>query len=63
MSEPIRKDIKCRGSGHEKSIRDSASGDPGNVRSIGRIAEAATLTTYDPNHPYYMAEYDLDDRG
>jgi len=44
-------------------LGDKATGDPGNVRTIGRVSEGATLTTYDPNHPYYLAEYDLDDRG
>ena len=33
------------------------------VRPIGRVAEASPLTTYDPSHPYYVAEYDLPDRG
>ena len=33
------------------------------VRPIGRVADAKRLTEYDPGHPYYMAEYDLSDRG
>jgi len=33
------------------------------VRPVGRVAEPATLTTYDPNTPYFMAEYDLAERG
>jgi arylsulfatase A-like enzyme len=33
------------------------------VRPIGRVPQASTLTTYDPRHPYYAAEYDLPDRG
>src|SRR5690606_39243224 len=33
------------------------------TRPIGRIAEPTTLTTYDPTHPYFMAEYDLHHRG
>jgi len=32
-------------------------------RPIGRVASPAMLTTYDPDHPYYAAEYDLPDRG
>ena len=35
----------------------------GDVRPIGRVADPRPLTTYDPNHPYYLAEYDLVDRG
>lgn len=33
------------------------------VRPAGRVAEGRTLTTFDPDHPYYAAEYDLPDRG
>ncbi len=33
------------------------------VRPIGEVAEPTPLTAFDPNHPYYVAEYDLPDRG
>ena len=33
------------------------------VRPIGRVDIAVQLTAYDPGHPYYVAEYDLTDRG
>jgi arylsulfatase A len=33
------------------------------VRPIGRVDHPSPLTTYDPSHPYYAAEYDLPDRG
>jgi len=33
------------------------------VRPIGRTSHPVPLTTYDPDHPYYLAEYDLPDRG
>jgi arylsulfatase A-like enzyme len=32
-------------------------------RSVGRVADPRPLTTFDENYPYYMAEYDLPDRG
>jgi hypothetical protein len=32
-------------------------------RPIGRVEHPSPLTTYDPTHPYYAAEYDLPDRG
>lgn len=32
-------------------------------RPVGRVDNPAPLTTSDPDHPYYMAEYDLADRG
>lgn len=44
-------------------LGDAAADVAGNVRPIGRVAEGRTLTEYDPRYPYYMAEYDLDDRG
>ena len=33
------------------------------VRPIGTVDDAAPLTSYDPDHPYVVAEYDLADRG
>ena len=33
------------------------------VRPAGRVPDPRPLTTYDPAHPYVVAEYDLDDRG
>ena len=32
-------------------------------RPQGRVDNPVTLTHFDPEHPYYMAEYDLADRG
>lgn len=46
------------------SIGDAATGRVGDdVRPVGRVEEPRTLTVFDPDHPYYMAEYDLADRG
>jgi arylsulfatase A len=33
------------------------------VRPIGRVDDPQVLTGFDPDHPYYMAEYDLPHRG
>jgi len=45
-------------------LGDEATGVPGrDVRPIGRVADPRTLTTFDPDHPYYLAEYDLPYRG
>jgi arylsulfatase A len=33
------------------------------VRPVGRVDDPRPLTTYDPDHPYVVAEYDLPDRG
>jgi arylsulfatase A-like enzyme len=32
-------------------------------REIGKVDDPVTLTEFDPDHPYFMAEYDLADRG
>ena len=46
------------------SLGDASTGRVGNdVRPIGRVEHARPLTTFAPDHPYYMAEYDLPDRG
>jgi arylsulfatase A len=46
------------------SIGDARLGLTGNdLRPIGRVEQGKALTTYDVDHPYYMAEYDLSDRG
>jgi arylsulfatase A len=46
-----------------EELGDEATGQTGRVRPIGRVPEGRALTTFDPGHPYYMAEYDLADRG
>jgi arylsulfatase A-like enzyme len=47
-----------------RDLGDEATGVHGaGVRPIGRVAEARTVTTFDPGHPYYQAEYDLPHRG
>ena len=46
------------------SLGDARLGRVGSdIRPIGRVENAAPLTKYDPEHPYYIAEYDLSDRG
>jgi arylsulfatase A-like enzyme len=35
----------------------------GDVRLVGEVDDATTLTAFDPTHPYAVAEYDLPDRG
>jgi hypothetical protein len=33
------------------------------VRPVGRVSDPVTLTIFDENAAYYMAEYDLSERG
>ena len=45
-------------------LGDEATGVVGaGVRPIGRVDDPRPLTTFDPDHPYYAAEYDLPHRG
>lgn len=47
-----------------ESLGDERLGRVGSeIRPIGRVDDPAPLTTYDPDHPYVVAEYDLADRG
>lgn len=32
-------------------------------RPVGEVVDAVPLTRFEPDHPYFMAEYDLSDRG
>ena len=45
-------------------LGDASTGCEGvNVRPAGRVDNPVPLTCFDPDHPYYMAIYDLCDRG
>ncbi len=45
-----------------EDIGDVATGVKGkNNRPIGRVKQAETLTHFDPDHPYIISEYDLND--
>jgi arylsulfatase A-like enzyme len=47
-----------------QSLGDARLGRIGaDVRPVGHVDHPVTLTTFDPEHPYYAAEYDLSDRG
>jgi arylsulfatase A-like enzyme len=53
LADAVRHDVGDAGRG--MSGRDT--------RAPGRVEHPVPLTTFDPEHPYYMAEYDLSDRG
>ena len=47
-----------------RDLGDEATGVEGeNVRSIGRVDDPVPLTYFDPEHPYFIAMYDLKERG
>ncbi|MFW6279466.1 MAG: sulfatase [Planctomycetota bacterium] len=49
---------RCR-----QDIGDEATGIEGeNVRPVGRVSDPDTLTHHDPDHPYIIEEYDLNDQ-
>jgi arylsulfatase A len=50
---------KCR-----EDLGDSVTGVPGlNTRPVGRVNNPKPLTQYNPDHPYIISMYDLEDRG
>jgi len=60
----IVKDLSARIDTCRQDIGDGACNVQGrNVRAIGRVDVADTLTHFDPEHPYIIAMYDLKDRG
>lgn len=47
-----------------KDLGDNATGTSGeNCRPVGQVQNPDTLTHFDPEHPYIIAEYDLKGRG
>ncbi len=47
-----------------EELGDEATGAEGrNIRPIGRVEDPKPLTEYDPDHPYIIAIYDLEDAG
>jgi arylsulfatase A-like enzyme len=47
-----------------RSLGDARLGIVGDdVRAIGRVTDPRPLTSFDPAHPYFEAEYDVADRG
>ncbi len=47
-----------------QDLGDAVAGVEGNGRrEAGRVDDPVPLAQFDPDHPYYMAEYDLADRG
>ena len=56
--------LQARLAACREDLGDEATGVVGrHVRPIGRVEHADTLTHYDPAHPYFLAEYDLKERG
>ena len=60
----VVKRLHATAEGYRRELGDGRLGIVGrDVRPIGRVEQPSTLTTFDPDHPYFMAEYDLADRG
>ena len=56
--------LEALADGYRCALGDERLGIVGTeIRPAGRVADPVPLTTYDPDHPYVVAEYDLDDRG
>ena len=57
-------DLSHRVETMREELGDARLGRSGSgTREVGRVAHAVPLTRFDPAHPYYMAEYDLADKG
>lgn len=60
----IVKDLMAKIDACRQDIGDEAVGIEGqNIRPVGRVENPDTLTHYDPDHPYFIAMYDLPQRG
>ncbi len=60
----VVRELQARVEAMREDIGDAATGATGhNCRPVGRVANPKPLTQFDPTHPYYMAMYDLPDRG
>jgi len=60
----IVSDLEARAESARVELGDARLGRIGaGVRSVGVVDAPVPLTTFDPDHPYYLAEYDLTDRG
>lgn len=57
-------DLEAKLATCRQDLGDAMTGVVGqNVRPVGRVDNPDTLTHYDPEHPYIIAMYDLQDRG
>jgi arylsulfatase A len=57
-------DLLARLDDWRRDLGDDATATVGRgVRVIGRVPDPRPLTEFEPDHPYYMAEYDLPHRG
>ena len=52
-ADRCREDLGCQATGIEGR----------NIRRPGRVEDPHPLTQYDPEHPYIIAMYDLDEAG
>jgi len=58
------RELEAKADSIREDIGDAARGITGrNCRPVGRVDNPKPLTEYDPAHPYFMAMYDLPDRG
>lgn len=57
-------DLLAHAEAARADLGDALTGRVGaDVRPVGRVDDPQPLTTFDPDHPYVVAEYDLPDRG
>lgn len=60
----VVQDLQVKIAACRRDLGDESCNLPGrNIRRIGRVARSDTLTHFDPDHPYIIAMYDLEERG
>lgn len=64
MHPDVVKDLLSKIQACGEDIGDGATGVEGaNCRPVGRVENADTLTHYNPDHPYIISMYDIEDAG
>lgn len=64
MHPDVVKDLLSKIQACREDIGDGATGVEGaNCRPVGRVENADTLTHYNPDHPYIISMYDIEDAG
>ncbi|MDA1138458.1 MAG: sulfatase [Planctomycetota bacterium] len=64
MHPDVVKDLLSKIQACREDIGDGAAGVEGaNCRPVGRVENADTLTHYNPDHPYIISMYDIEDAG
>lgn len=60
----VARELSAHAERARADLGDARTGVKGaGIRPVGEVDNPVRLTTYHPDHPYFIAEYDLADRG